>query len=334
MQTLAEFDLIERYFKWPRLGSWPSQGVGDDCALIDIGESRVAVTTDMLAVGTHFFENTSAYDIGYKSLAVNLSDLAAAGSSPRAFFLSIALPKADPYWLEGFRKGLFELAKNSGVSLLGGDTVKSADGKITINITALGELPKGKGLTRSGAAIGDDIWLSGTVGGACAAVQARYGKWELSPEAYRQATRRLDRPEPRTGLGEKLLYIASACCDVSDGLLQDLEHIMRRSGRACEIFYEAIPADVSLERLTFEQRKKALLAGGDDYELLWTAPRSERESIARISNELQLPVSRIGRVVESESNVALIRVTNQGTLLDTGADRGFDHFCSSYENSK
>lgn len=333
MQNLGEFDLIQRYFDWPKLGPWSSQGVGDDCALIDIGTSRIAVTTDMLIEGTHFFENTSAYDLGHKSLAVNLSDLAAAAATPRAFFLSIAVPKSDPDWMNEFQKGLFGLAKRFGVSLLGGDTVRSVDGKITVSITALGELPAGTGLTRSGARVDDDIWVSGSLGGAYAAVQVRYGKWKLSTESYRRASERLDRPEPRNRLGEKLLKIANACCDISDGLLQDIGHIMKRSGRSCELTYEAIPQDASLNALALENRKKALLAGGDDYELLWTAPRDAREAIATISAELRLPITRIGRVVESEEDTASIRVLSRETLLDTGAYRGFDHF-SDHENQR
>ena len=180
MSEAGEFQIIEQFFTYPSFGAWKSQGVGDDCAIIDTGAGRLAVTCDMTALGTHFFPDADPEDVGYKALAVNLSDLAAAGAVPRAFFLSIGLPRRDDGWLADFSRGLMALAHESGCALLGGDTTRTPeiDGRhapATISITAMGDLPAGMGLTRSGAQPGDDIWVSGTVGDAYAALMCRWG---------------------------------------------------------------------------------------------------------------------------------------------------------------
>ena len=224
----GEFQIIDRFFTHDAFGEWRSQGVGDDCAIIDMPGNRIAVTTDMMAVGTHFLPGARPEDIGYKALAVNLSDLAAAGASPRAFFLSIGLPERDDEWLAGFSRGLMALAESSGCALLGGDTTRTAEvggthAPVTISITAMGSLPEGKGLTRAGAKPGDDIWVSGTVGDAYAALKHRWGHWQLMPDAAEALFPRMDRPTPRNMLGSALLDLATACADVSDGLLADLD---------------------------------------------------------------------------------------------------------------
>ena len=258
----GEFQIIERYFTHEAFGAWRSRGVGDDCAIIDTGAGRLAVTCDMMALGTHFLPDADPEDVGYKALAVNLSDLAAAGAVPRAFFLSIGLPRRDDGWLADFSRGLMRLAEQSGCALLGGDTTRTAEVKgtrapVTISITAMGELPAGLGLTRSGATPGDDVWVSGTVGDAYAALKYRWGEWDLMPDAVDAVLARMDRPTPRNALGEALLRRASAAADVSDGLLADLGHILERSGVSAEIDWEAVPVSTALRSMTIARQHEA-----------------------------------------------------------------------------
>ena len=262
----GEFQIIDRFFTHDAFGEWRSQGVGDDCAIIDMPGNRIAVTTDMMAVGTHFLPGARPEDIGYKALAVNLSDLAAAGASPRAFFLSIGLPERDDEWLAGFSRGLMALAESSGCALLGGDTTRTAEvggthAPVTISITAMGSLPEGKGLTRAGAKPGDDIWVSGTVGDAYAALKHRWGHWQLMPDAAEALFPRMDRPTPRNMLGSALLDLATACADVSDGLLADLGHILERSGVSGSILWEAVPVSSALRALSPAAQQEAALTG-------------------------------------------------------------------------
>ena len=333
----GEFQIIDRFFthdafgEWrsQTFGAWKSQGVGDDCAIIDMPGNRIAVTTDMMAVGTHFLPGARPEDIGYKALAVNLSDLAAAGASPRAFFLSIGLPERDDEWLAGFSRGLMALAESSGCALLGGDTTRTAEvggthAPVTISITAMGSLPEGKGLTRAGAKPGDDIWVSGTVGDAYAALKCRWGAWSVMPDLEPELFARMDRPTPRIALGQALLGAASAAADISDGLLADLGHILERSGVSAEIEWEKIPTSVALQSMTPARQHEAALAGGDDYELIFTAPPSSAERIYEAGLLSGTPVTRIGRVIERTSRAVTVR-TPDGlpVLLVT---EGFDHF--------
>ena len=243
---LDEFGVISRFFTdrsfYP--SAWPSQGAGDDCAFLDVGPMRLAVTADMMALGSHFLENASPYTVGRKALAVNLSDLAAAGSEPKAFFLSISLPRIDENWLEGFSRGLLEEARRFNCPLRGGDTVKSfakpgQSPYTAISITAMGELPAGKGLTRAGARVGEDIWVSGTPGDAFAALGQIFGYWTFVEPLLGYFRSRMDLPEPRVALGRGLLNTATACCDISDGLIGDLKHILERSGVSARLFWPA-----------------------------------------------------------------------------------------------
>lgn len=328
----GEFALIDRYFTHSPFGQWISQGVGDDCALIDVGGVRMAVTTDMMSIGTHFFPDAKPRNVGHKALATNLSDLAAAGASPRAFFLSIALPEADAVWLSEFSAGLMDLAHRYDCALLGGDTVRTVkvngvQAPHTISITAIGELAPGLGLMRSGAHINDDIWVSGTLGGPFAVVEKRYGIWNVPQgEAYVRAEKELDIPEPRIALGQELLRVATACADISDGFLQDLGHILDRSGVAAEIELNRIPMHEVLKEISSNQAMQAALSGGDDYELVWTAPVSAREQIQAMSQRLNLPLTRVGRVVErnqENQSFRLLDVTGQPVEVNF---TGFDHF--------
>ena len=229
---IGEFELIARYFQRGS-GAAPrvELGIGDDCALIDGGpESQWAVTTDMLVEGVHFLADVDPEALGHKALAVNLSDLAACGATPRCFFLALALPAVDEPWLAAFSRGIFSLADRFGCALAGGDTTRSVQG-VTISITALGDVPRGSALLRSGALAGDEIWVSGTLGDGALGLACRRGAVEAAADAASQAIARLERPEPRVGLGERLRGIASSAIDVSDGLAGDLGHILEAFGR-------------------------------------------------------------------------------------------------------
>lgn len=329
MAEAGEFQIIEKFFTYQTFGAWKSQGVGDDCAIIDTGAGRIAVTCDMMALGTHFLPDADPEDVGYKALAVNLSDLAAAGAVPRAFFLSIGLPRRDDGWLADFSRGLMKLARESGCALLGGDTTRTPEvqgrhAPVTISITAMGDLPAGMGLTRKGAKPGDDIWVSGTVGDAYAALKCRWGAWSVMPDLEPELFARMDRPTPRIALGQALLGAASAAADISDGLLADLGHILERSGVSAEIEWEKIPTSVALQSMTPARQHEAALAGGDDYELIFTAPPSSAERIYEAGLLPGTPVTRIGRVIERTSRAVTVR-TPDGlpVLLVT---EGFDHF--------
>ena len=329
MAEAGEFQIIEKFFTYQTFGAWKSQGVGDDCAIIDTGAGRIAVTCDMMALGTHFLPDADPEDVGYKALAVNLSDLAAAGAVPRAFFLSIGLPRRDDGWLADFSRGLMKLARESGCALLGGDTTRTPEvqgrhAPVTISITAMGDLPAGMGLTRKGAKPGDDIWVSGTVGDAYAALKCRWGAWSVMPDLEPELFARMDRPTPRIALGQALLGAASAAADISDGLLADLGHILERSGVSAVIEWEKIPTSVALQSMTPARQHEAALAGGDDYELIFTAPPSSAERIYEAGLLSGTPVTRIGRVIERTSRAVTVR-TPDGlpVLLVT---EGFDHF--------
>ncbi len=326
----GEFQIIDRYFTHSPFGEWTSQGVGDDCAIIDTGLERIAVTTDMMAVGTHFLPDCPAWDIGYKALAVNLSDLAAAGATPRAFFLSIGLADRDDAWLAAFSAGMMSLAEQSGCALLGGDTtrtplVNGVHAPISISITAMGALPNGQGLTRKGAKVGDDIWVSGTLGDAYAALKLAWGHWQATDVPAQHFQARLVHPTPRNALGEALRALASAAADVSDGLLADLGHILERSAVAADLLWEAVPRSAALQTLSVHQQQEASLTGGDDYELVFTAPEAARDAIVRLSGALALRLTRIGKIRARDSGDNLILRTDKGIVIPTPT-QGFNHF--------
>lgn len=327
----GEFAIIDRFFTHETFGAWHSKGVGDDCAIIDTGSGRLSVTCDMMAIGTHFLPSGKPDDIGYKALAVNLSDLAASGATPRAFFLSIGLPERNDAWLSGFTKGMMSLAQRAGCPLLGGDTTRTAKvgdvhAPITIAITAMGDLPSQMGLSRAGARVGDDIWVSGDVGGAYAALKHRLGEWTLSPQDFPAAALRMDRPEPRNALGTALLSVATACADISDGLSQDLGHILERSGVSAQIVWDAVPSHHALRHLSRSRQIEAALSGGDDYELIFTAPAEKRGLVEQAAISSLTKVTRIGRIVKKENDAErLVVYTAEGERLMLQAD-GFDHF--------
>ncbi|HIH2752684.1 TPA: thiamine-phosphate kinase, partial [Burkholderia lata] len=265
--ALSEFSLIERFFtRRAAQGARTSTlGIGDDCALITPRSGKLlAISTDMLVEGRHFFPDVAPDALGHKTLAVNLSDLAAMGAEPRAFTLACALPRADAAWLEAFSNGLFALAERYGCELIGGDTTS---GPLNLCVTVFGEVAPDAALRRDAARDGDDVWVSGTLGDARAGLGVARGEWTAGANeaaAFRQA---LERPEPRIALGLALAGVAHAALDISDGLAGDLQHILTRSNVRAEIDADAVPRSAALATLPPDVQRRCTLAGGDDYEL-------------------------------------------------------------------
>jgi thiamine-monophosphate kinase len=288
-------------------------GVGDDCALLrpDAG-LELALTTDMLVEGTHFLPDAEPRSLGHKALAVNLSDLAAMGAAPRWALLALALPAADAAWLEPFSAGFFALAERYGVELVGGDTTRAP--LRTITVTAIGEVPAGVALFRAGARPGDDIWVSGELGGAALG---------LARPQIAAAAARLHRPEPRVELGERLRGLAHAAIDISDGLTSDLGHILERSQVGALVHYAQLPRASAFSTLQNQELEKScVLSGGDDYELAFTAALERRTAIAALSAELGLPLTRIGTIQAGEPRLVVLDERNR----PMDYRRGFDHF--------
>lgn len=316
----SEFDLIARFFTRPAANA--VLGVGDDAALLAVAPGmELAVSSDMLVSGRHFFPDVDPRLLGHKTLAVNLSDLAAMGASPRWATLALALPAADEAWLQQFSQGLFELAERYGVSLVGGDTTC---GPLNLNITILGEVPAGQALRRSGAVVGDDIWVSGELGGAALGLRHLTGEAVLTAgEEIESCLKRLHAPEPRVALGRALLGVAHAAIDVSDGLLADLGHVLERSALGAELEFAALPAHPAVAaRLADAAVRRCLLAGGDDYELCFTATAERSPLVLAAAATADVRVTRIGRVV-AEPGLRLLAA--DGSDMDT-KEAGFDHF--------
>lgn len=271
---------------------------------------ELAITTDLLIEGRHFLPGADARKLGHKALAVNLSDLAAGGATPRWATLALCLPWADEAWLTGFSEGFFALADEHRVDLIGGDTTR---GPLAVDITALGEVPPGLALSRAGAQPGDDLWVSGELGGAALAL--------VHPE-FPGAAKRLHEPEPRVALGERLRGLARAAIDVSDGLAGDLGHILERSRVGARVDYERIPRDPSFKKIAnTELEAQCVLSGGDDYELLFSAGQNQRTRIESLSNELGLALSRIGEITPGGTLTILDK--NKNPMPYKG---GYDHF--------
>lgn len=321
----GEFALIERYFAKPT----PSAilGPGDDCALLPAPAAghELAITTDMLVAGTHFYADTDPEGLGWKCLAVNVSDLAAMGARPRYAQIAASLPNVDEAWIAAFAQGFFACAKRYGVEITGGDTTQGA---LNFCITAIGDVPAGQALRRSGAQVGDDIWVSGRPGLAALGLAHLQGRVSLSPLWQKLCLAALHKPQARVALGLALRGIATAAIDVSDGLLADLGHILRRSGLAGEVQWAQLPhlpPDVPYA-LAFDCQ----LAGGDDYELCFTAPFAARLSLARLATEIDLPLWRIGQCVAAVSPEEI----GQAKVLDANGEiipyskTGYQHFAS------
>jgi thiamine-monophosphate kinase len=316
---MGEFDLIDRYFKRPV--SRNVLGVGDDCALLAPSPGmQLAVSSDMLVEGRHFLCTVDPFKLGHKSLAVNLSDLAACGATPLAFTLALSMPRADEAWLEPFSRGLLALAAAHGCELVGGDTTR---GPLNICITAFGEVPPGQALLRSGARAGDDIFVSGTLGDARLALEVFRGTLSVAAGIFETARARMEQPTPRVALGQALRGIATSAIDVSDGLLGDLGHILRQSAVGARIETQlAMGLMAAHGGLDDAARLEYVLAGGDDYELVFTAPPARRERVQAAAREAATPITRIG-VIEPDPGLRLVDAQGHSVQARYGS---FDHF--------
>ncbi|HBK43768.1 MULTISPECIES: thiamine-phosphate kinase [unclassified Polynucleobacter] len=333
--SLGEFDLIQRFFKTQSelmLASNPGSvtlGIGDDCALLKTDPAEdLAITSDMLVSGRHFFPDANPEWLGWKALAVNLSDLAAMGAKPVGFTLALALPEPNPAWLEAFSKGLFAIANTYSCPLIGGDTTA---GPLNLCITAFGAIPKEKAIRRSGAMDGDDIWVSGTVGDARLTLAALRHEIELSKEDLVLIEARMHQPAPRVNLGLALREVANSALDISDGLLGDLKHILKESGKSAEIFLDRIPKSSTLLKQSQVIQNQFAASGGDDYELCFTAPSSKRDVIAKISADLNLPLTQIGSIKSMQHSAPEIHIIDRdGKALSSQEAnlllKSFDHF--------
>ena len=327
---MGEFDLIKSYFTRPAKRA--ALGVGDDCALLQpAAGTQLAISSDMLVEGRHFFADVDPFTLGHKALAVNLSDLAACGATPLAFTLALALPNANADWLAPFSRGLLALADAHHCELVGGDTTQ---GPLNICITVFGEVPvvggKSQALLRSGACVGDDIYVSGTLGDARLALEAMRGTVALPTELFAQTRHRLEQPTPRVALGQALRGVASAAIDVSDGLLGDLQHILEMSGVgavietgiAINLIAACASPAYSKSLISLNKKLEYILAGGDDYELAFTAPVSARAAVQAASQQADTRVTRIGKI---EQTAGLRLVDGSGNLLPASFS-SFDHF--------
>ena len=319
---MGEFDLIARYFTRPSRQA--VLGVGDDCALLHIQAGmQLAVSSDMLVQGRHFLPTTPAAGLGHKALAVNLSDLAACGAKPVAFTLALALPSIDEHWLAGFSKGLWDLADAYGCELIGGDTTQ---GPLNICITVMGEVPPGDALLRHHAQVGDDIYVSGTVGDARLALEVFRGTVSVEMAHFEAARLRLERPTPRVALGMALRGVANAAIDISDGLLGDLGHIVQRSkvGAVIDTAWVQDSAAISeaMQSISFNKRLEFALAGGDDYELLFTAPPDQADEVLEAGEQCGVSITCIGRITP----VAGVQVLDLQGLPMSRRFASFDHF--------
>ncbi len=313
-----EFNLIQEYFTRPTQHT--TLGVGDDAALIALNPNmELAISADMLVAGTHFFSDCDPYGLGWKSLAVNISDIAAMGAQAKWATLAIALPDINQSWLAEFSSGFFACANTFGVDLIGGDTTR---GPLTISVQIMGEVAKGHALKRSGAAAGDTIWVTGALGSSALGLAYLKNTTPLNGDVLNCCLNALHQPTPRTALGLKLQGIATSCIDISDGLLADLGHILKASHTGASLSLEAIPCIAYVrEHLSEPAFQQYVLAGGDDYELCFTAPARVEKEILALSQTLNLPISPIGHIHEGEG----ITVSYQGKALQI-EKKGYDHF--------
>ena len=318
---LGEFELIRRYFERPVRRA--ALGVGDDCALLALSPgTQLAVSTDMLVEGRHFLSTVLPHRLGHKALAVNLSDLAACGARPLAFTLALSLPRADEAWVAGLAEGLLALAQEHDIELVGGDTTA---GPLNLCITVMGEVPAGQALLRSGARPGDELWVSGQLGDARLALEVFRGRLALDAAAFEQVRTAMEQPQPRVGLGLALRGVASAAIDLSDGLIGDLGHILQRSGVGARVQLGQLPHSAVLAAQAADLREECLLAGGDDYELLFCAPEGRRDAVLGAARQAGVPVQRIGHIT-AEPGLRVIRVSGQA--VDLQRLQAFDHFKS------
>lgn len=315
----SEFDLIARHFTWPT----PTAllGVGDDAALLAPSPGEVlAVSTDLLVEGTHFLAGTDPRRLGHKTLAVNLSDLAAMGARPRWFTLGLALPSVDEPWLAAFAAGLRALATEHAIELVGGDTTR---GPRALAVTVIGEVPAGQALRRDGARAGDEIWVSGALGEAACALAALQGRAGALAAACAAGLERLEAPRPRVALGLALRGVASAAIDVSDGFVADLGHVLARSGVGARVQVDRLPLPAALAgQGEVPAVRAAVLGGGDDYELCFTAPPGARDRVRAAAAHAAVPVTCVGEIV-ADGGLQLIDARGRAMHPPRA---GYDHF--------
>lgn len=317
--SLGEFDLIARYFT--RTVKRAALGVGDDCALFAAAPGmQLAVSSDMLVEGRHFLPTVPPQRLGHKALAVNLSDLAACGARPMAFTLALAMPHVDEHLLDGFARGLLALADAHECELIGGDTTQ---GPFNICITVFGEVPHGQALLRSGAQAGDDLYVSGTLGDARLALEAFRGSVTLDASAFESTRLAMEQPQPRVALGMALRGVATSAIDVSDGFLGDLTHVLRRSNVGAEVWADALPRSAALGRMSPAWQRECTLAGGDDYELVFTAPPQCAAQVAEAARHAQTVVTHIGRI---DASPGVLRLLDGERRPLAGTYGSFDHF--------
>ncbi|WP_374675512.1 thiamine-phosphate kinase [Ideonella sp.] len=323
--ALGEFDLIETFFRPPVRRA--VLGGGDDCALLQPAPGmQLAVSTDMLVEGRHFLSTVPPERLGHKALAVNLSDLAACGAEPLAFTLGLCLPRADAAFLGPLARGMLALAERHGIELVGGDTTA---GPLALSITVMGQVPAGQALLRSGAAPGDDLWVSGTLGDARLALEVFRGQVRLPGDGFEQVRQAMECPEPRVALGQALRGVASAAIDLSDGLLGDLRHVLARSQVGATVWLDALPRSPWLAAQPEAVQQACLLGGGDDYELLFSAPPGAAAAVRAAAEHAGTRASRIGRITPAAEGLQVLPAAGSPTALDLSGWSGFDHFGSA-----
>ncbi len=316
----GEFELIGRHFNWPAPQGF--LGVGDDCALLPVSAGhRLAVTTDLLVEGQHFFPDVDPEALGHKALAVNVSDLGAMGARPLGCVLGLSLPHVDDAWLAAFARGFRSMAELSGCPLVGGDTTRSSAG-VVISVTAMGEVPLEGALLRSAAKPGDDIWVTGTLGGPHVALELLQGRHPEHTTVLEEVRVSLERPLPPVSFGTALAGHAHAAIDISDGLLQDLNHILKASACAAHIDYPALPVHGALQGLGPELVQRAVLNGGDVYQLCFTAAPEAKGRIVELARQHGVEVSVVGRIAEGSG----IQVMDSPLPMGQDDYAGYDHF--------
>ncbi|WP_394192757.1 thiamine-phosphate kinase [Pseudoalteromonas atlantica] len=319
---MKEFELINRYFKGRGVTRRDvNLGIGDDCALVTVpANCQLAVTTDTLVAGVHFFDDISPRALGHRVLAVNLSDLAAMGAEPTWVSVALTLPNIDVEWLEEFTEGMHEIAEYYNVQIIGGDTTQ---GPLTITICAKGTVPEGKALRRGGAKVGDWIYVTGPLGDAGLAIESRKQEFKIAPEHLRYVNQRFDYPAPRVAAGQVLRGLASSAIDVSDGLLADLGHILAMSQVSAQIHVEKVPtSDAMQDTLDKSQQLPFILNYGDDYELLFTVPDDNKSMLELKLRQYGVEATCIGQIKSGEGQIEL---SLDGEKLDFH-DTGFEHF--------
>ncbi|PLC50337.1 thiamine-phosphate kinase [Pollutimonas subterranea] len=316
----SEFGLIARYFTRPAPPGF--LGVGDDCALFPVAAGHhLATSTDLLVEGRHFFADVNPAALGHKSLAVNLSDLAAMGAQPLACLLSLSIPAVDDDWLQGFADGFYALAEASGCPLIGGDTTRSSAG-IVISVTIMGQVKPQHALRRNAARVGDDIWVTGTLGAADIALRLLQNKLPSNPSLLAATRDALERPLPPWRFAQQLAGVAHAALDISDGLAQDLGHILKASDCGAELVYNALPIASALQGLDEFLVQDAVLSGGDVYQLCFTAPVDARARIKDLAQGASIQVARVGTIVAQPG----LRVKKADSTVIVMKQGGFDHF--------